>query len=1588
MSFLFHVDCLLSTERQSNIKENNFNTPAVEVDAMDNSSDNSVNSRLKQQELSGSGKHAREYQPATSFKCLEAPHTQSEDTTDCLNSGRISNIKHKVLTSAYLMARRCSRLFPEDCCLRKVKNDTYISPNMNSRAAVPQSPIGQPPQSFPSCSDCLIDMHHGTAFVTNSKFSNTLSRIKFGMNRVGSNSCNKILADKRRATDELSGEYREIVAPLERNCLENNSTGLKQWGKEDVAENQETLSIKNSENSEADTWNNVSVEVAEEFLDCIDNSLNEVISEEDRQLARVCFNTKPIENLEHKGKSSGDLHTCSPNLSFGGFQTASNKQIKFSESSIAKGKMLFKDIENECFEASSMERVRNFSNEVQKQNIFSSDLKSKTGSTSSGLQTRCTQYIPHKVDLCKNSLRNQLSMQEPTQSLTASQEAEIAELSNILEETGSQFEFTQFRKQSNTIQNHVQQFGATNVENASEAGEDINFYSTLKSENHVISDEYCSKLKNENECKMIEYEKENTVVFHKNKKKVTSTNLDRNKSAISSYDSCPVPLQASFSNFVGFISAGGKKINVSKAALTRSAELFKDLDDNSFLFKSSETTTGCCNSDGHVSSNWNFVGCQTKESEGGILCVPNIRSIGPISHRSEKEYVEHISTPRKENTENWTEILSDNENVDFNCTNARCSASGMRSSPLSFKKPHQNCKNSNQFLNQGDSQVEGCLQEDASYLMCLGDNINSAEEHGLSVSDEMENLSPNQKEDRKQEDEHLLLNCQAADSDAVSISDSSLCSSLRDLNVQCGERDTDVSENSRKQKTNSVSVKGEDSRHKNLFVSESGIKIGSYQHHQVPSKQEMDVEKNKVKGTYLTGFHTASGKKITIADGFLDKAEQFFSENNVDLGKDDNDYFEDRLRKRNKSYVKDCGICMDGVAQHDADVLNFKDKLIPEEPGDQLKQAVEGSLIKEAVNHDSIKVGAFINVDEECERNLAAPCANKESYVRPGKSELKSLPGHGSNSLSRTLLFEDRKLFAERDVEHSAEKRDNSESKPDFPLKCATSVRLTKVSSDLADNSVPGGIIKAVSAEDSCKSSQSLLLPHGSVPKSSSPYLHCGSQENGLKRLNEPCSNTDCFTNTADNAHQEQPEVDLPEDGTNRIWLQETSLNAESQKSDLKQVFSTAKGKAVSVSESALASIRQMFRTDYDEYVKSEIETKSGTNQTEIAGNSSFSIYAGGPGFATLDTTKSEINLAASHFINGNGNLIENNHQGANMSADADSVQDSQMQCFEQKSKLLGLLPVPNKQSGPSGNLGFFSTASGKPVQLSEESLKKARQLFSEMEGSHSPELQDAHLLEDVEKSRNHDEILPREMQLALPRGKENASTDKISSPALGFSTASGKQVTISESAYRKAKAILKEADDLLSNELGVTDELREIKESGQHVEYLTGKVISESKTEKSCSEELDLKSIRPEEVKSFPSTHHVKITECVSHSKRNSQSAPFKNSFEQEETRLFRKGELNLGVKTEAESDLCSATSKAEINIFQTPKGYLKTEAVESTKAFMEDDLSDSRVQVKSAQSFVGRMSDNLQNKPFGKRYLEEKDSLGRSLSYVCLIQ
>ncbi|CAN8195906.1 unnamed protein product [Coccothraustes coccothraustes] len=1591
-------DPFLPVERkhlESNTRTKHFSTSTLKMDIIDNSSDNSFSDRLKQQDLRDLGENVREDQPATSIKCLEGSNTLEEDTINSSNNEILSNIKRKVLTSACLMARKRSRFFPKSYALGKGEEDKDMSAKVNDTAAVPQSlkELGSSPRD----KELLVSIQGDSTSVTDSSSHNTLCQINFGITGISSDCCNKLSPSKRHSIDQRSGiDCREVHRPLGINCSENDGTVLKQGEKtdaaafsDDVANTEDPKPAENSKSPQAAAFSNGAVDVSKELLDCVDNnSLNEVISAEDKQEAPMYSSKMPNKNLKCEGESSVTLNACSLNLGFSGFQTASNKQIKFSEASMTKGRMLFKDIENECFESSSMERVRNISHQVKKENMLLSDSKSKLGSNlsdssdsqASFLEPRHTQFTPHKVGLCKSFPRTPQALQEANQTLTASQEAEIAELSSILEETGSQFEFTQFRKQSNTIQSHslqqlgtVEANGTKNVESISETRKDI--CSTFKSENQVKNDKYCTQEEDTNEDTEL-VKNENAVVFHENDKKFTFTNLDINESRRSD-ESFPIAKQDSFSNFIGFTSAGGKKINISKAALSRSAELFRDLDDDNYLFKSSETRTRCHNSKGSMSSNGNFSRCPAKESKEKTVRVSDFKSVNAVSHAGSVSYYAHnkneenTNTAFKENTENKAKTSANNtENVSFNSINNI-------NSLLSTKNHKQNYETSKQILNRGGD--EGNLQDHSLDVTCLEDAVTIAEEHSLNMSYKMENQFPKQKgEDRKEDD--CLSPKRQNPGGGISIPDAALDHSLTLFSVQCGEGDENVLENSDKEQTNCKNMAEDTTHDKDLLVNESRIKIGSYHHYQIPLEQEVNMGTNEVGGSYLTGFHTASGKKIAIADVFLAKAEQFFAD---DVGKEYNDNFVNLIKKRicGKNCVKDCDLCIENIAQCDSEKLNFNEKLVAEEFGDQFNQAIESSP-KHAAILDPAKVDTFVDLGEACEGSLVTPHVHKKADVRPGKSELESLKGQESDAVSRTYLSEDGKFLADKKLDCSPRKRDGSGSIDDFPVHSAASLHLIKVPHDLEDNSVSRDTKNTLFVEESNnKADQSLLLD----AKSGYSYMNDDSKEFDLEHLNEPAADKNCFTDTIASACHNQSLVSLLEKETNFNRLKETTLKAEKQRGDLKQsVFSTAKGKAVSVSESALVSVRQMFQ-DCSEAVKYEIEPNSRGNQTEIARNSSVVLHNECSNSAKFfnAATSEEVDSATSQFIEVNASTDEDSHQERNKSGDAKSASNSQKQSFEQNIKLLGHF-VPDKQVKPSdastSNFGFFSTASGKPVQLSEDSLRKARQLFSEMEVNHSPHVQEAFLVEeDVEKSKMHTEVLPRKMEVVLSKEEENTSPELISDSAFGFSTASGKRVKVSKDAYQKAKAILEESDYFLSSGLSTTDQLCSIKDSGQHAKSLTDKVISEFKTQKSCNQDSDFKNICPQEIKYFPSTHHVRMPEHAPYNQKNKQLASFKNNFEQEKTESFGKDQLNLQ-PSESEAISCSATAKAEINtnLLQSPKNYLEVEAVESARAFMEDSFSNSGIQINAMQTFSGRPDKTFQNKTFGKRHFEENNSLG----------
>ncbi|KAJ7320244.1 hypothetical protein JRQ81_019755 [Phrynocephalus forsythii] len=162
--------------------------------------------------------------------------------------------------------------------------------------------------------------------------------------------------------------------------------------------------------------------------------------------------------------------------SFTGFKTASDKQIELSNNVIQKGKLLFKDIEDMFLENFPSDEMQSISNQNAQKHpeIFSlgryemnetpSNLSLVSDSVMNNAEFNDKQNIPSECVIIssQNMFKNQLF--GGRQFLTASQEAEVAELSNILEESGSQFEFTQFRKHRTVECDNTCETNGTNLD--------------------------------------------------------------------------------------------------------------------------------------------------------------------------------------------------------------------------------------------------------------------------------------------------------------------------------------------------------------------------------------------------------------------------------------------------------------------------------------------------------------------------------------------------------------------------------------------------------------------------------------------------------------------------------------------------------------------------------------------------------------------------------------------------------------------------------------------------------------------------------------------------------------------------------------------------------------------------------------------------------------------------------------------------------------------------------------------------------------------------------------------------------------------
>ncbi|KAM7179829.1 breast cancer type 2 susceptibility protein isoform 2-T2 [Macrochelys suwanniensis] len=1612
-------------------------------------------------------------------------------------------------------------------CPKKDEMGMHRNVNPNNDTVILQIFKDQPGEPS-SDNEQLVEMEQEPVSMKNCHFNDTLSEINLDISKTNSVCCNKNRSgDENDVTGHLPIDECKAVTlpPLAIQPYKNSSTMLNRKRKTGtvpfskvIAVDQDTESTEKDENKlQTANKNTVTIESGKKLFDHKDCGLLQVVISEKSTLPELalkmrpeqiisgfvtqepepnvedkycikkviklpskhiasdkdlyskkplCLDIKSKENPEYKEKWSGhaSFNGHSLNESFGGFQTASNKQIKLSENSITKGKVLFKDMESECLEDFSREGIKNISNQITKENVkispvvdnkLDTDYSHGFDSQASLVEPKTAQGIlPESTDSCLQNLpRNQQPQLNRT--LTASQEAEITELSNILEETNSQFEFTQFRKQSNMVQNNISELSGcvdtnetTNLKNISDMWQDADFDDSFETEAQRVNDKSSKHTNTNEESTMMGNVKEEREIFQKNNcEEFTSTNLCRNANKTPLVPSFSVPTQDSFSNFGGFSSAGGKKINISNEVLMRAAKLFSNLDDDGEMFKPTEMNPRSGYSNRHMTSRRNVSRCLT---ENDNYCGESLKDANVEYQNTLKNNEENINTfmqIHKENQGESTKKIGENDCISSSTKNNNLKV--IKYSRYKMENGLPSSENHNQTLNisttknESDTQSQYSLQEGLSDLTCLSEVSKTEEILTLNISDETE-LDPNKNEQKVKN----LDDFQNASRSNISVSQAPL--DKLHLFETCTEKELDnISLNSNRQMRNSINKQGIGATciKKHINVNQNKSKIGS-DHQQISIQQDTDFELKNIKQNNMTSFHTASGKRVIITDESLTKAKQIFAEENIlvenkhNIGKfEDSEIQALKINKYNKDFIKDCELFAEITPKYYQEMLNLTGKLVSKELDNPPKKILDDSLIKQPVDVETVKklsveVHLSANLDKEPEEHSETSFSKKPVCVAIGKSDLGFYTGNGiKNSLSEASLFEARKLFAQGDLENSPRKNDGSKSTLIVSAidQITTDLHLKEVSDILAEHPIYINMKNILTVKDDKITNDSLYLTHRE--ERCSFHLKYDSKGSDFQHSNDSSHDVNCFPENMDSVSQDQPLVSLAADKNNLLSSEETFQNESyvNQNCDLKFLdaknalkisatgvagsnstfskdglvaVSTARGKTVTVSYDALKRVRQMFPENCDKSRKQNTETKSETNQNEIAANSSETLDSAKcpTSVNSSNIDKSETcNSATCHFPNANENNYEDGEvlqHNRKKSADIRSEPSPQTSCFQVNDPFSGLCKSPNKlnhhQSDFStSNYGFFSTASGKPVQLSEDSLKKARSLFSEIENNNLSDQQCASELKCDASSVGTGSISAlRKSEVAISQEKRFPNPELISNATFGFSTASGKHVLVSENAYLKVKQVFNDtanskycfADQLSSRQ----DPVTALKSSVNYVG--AAKAVDEAslkpEIQDTHNEALDLTNSCPLEMKPLRNIYNIKIPMCAPHSEKDKHLTLLNSFTLSEETQLFEKEHHGLSrMEMEAETVSCNAPTKTKLDVYhltcsQSSEKYLETEAVESAKAFIEDDkLTNSGVENNTKKSlfFCRKIDKNCPlNMRIGKRRMEEKTSLG----------
>ncbi|XP_036893066.1 breast cancer type 2 susceptibility protein isoform X2 [Sturnira hondurensis] len=1260
-------------------------------------------------------------------------------------------------------------------------------------------------------------------------------------------------------------------------------------------------------------------------------------------------------DVDKKSKQNDDYVDKLPELSNpipshnfeNGFRTASNKEIKPSEHNIKKSKVLFKDIEHfftslacvEIVNASLLENKKKLSKPCalgsQSTDVISGCVQSDTFASDSENSHAIPPTLSLKQDF--NSNHN----------LTPSQKAEITELSTILEESGSQFEFTQFRKPSHMIQNNPLEMPENHISvlhTTSEEWKNVDFHLTTNSP--TISQVDSRK-------------------FEGKQKFAHSLKTNCNKSA-SGY-----LIDKNEVEFRGFYSAHGTKLSVSSEALQKAVRLFSDIENIS------EETYAAVDPRSFSSSRCN----------NPVVSLCKIENYNNGKHFNEKSNktqliqqnnIEMTAGIFVENTEDQKKYT---ESEDNKCTGASRNSCNLGESVKTdtvcvhkeenglpcIDEHNIHLKSSGQFTKQGSIQIK----EGVSDLTCL--EVVKAEETFHVHMSNKEQLTVRKMGQNIKDFDVFDTFFQTASGKNIRLSKDSLNKAVNFFDQKYAEEGF----NNFADALNSALLPG---------INVNKIDISSYEdtdmvkdktlkendsvgieNQLLTLQSRLECETKKIREPTMLGFHTASGKKIEITKESLDKVRSLFDEKKQDQNSETINF-----SHRGAKILKDSEDCKEGLelacetfeitaSKYDEMQNSLKEKklvsnefaMLPRLLSDNLHRQTENFKLS---NNITVKIG---NIEKEIAKGPTTCYTNQSTCLAIENLTVPFYTGHGRKlSVSQASLLEAKRLLREGKLDDQPEKINSAK------VICLKDYPEHYVQNSSCENH-SNSIISENDKNNLSEKQESTYLSNSSISNSSSDcsdFCHSIEAYNKSKSLSKNKTDNSrtepVVKNFTDRKNTSFSEVisTIREANTHLqtvsedICVQKFVTNSSPYKNKNTAVevatsdsnnfemgppaFSTESGQMVFVSHGT--KIRESFADNCTKVIMKNTECESGTDHTktvagycEVVGDLENFIFPNSP--------DSEEHSKHSCKIFADSKQILKYSQGMSGSETVSEVLPCQ----------IDLKPDTCKCNAVSSNAcGIFSTASGKCVQVSDAVLRKTRRVLSKLEDGAEQLFPKV----SFEPNEEHSDKVTRENTVI------HTASNLLPSAFSGFSTASGKYVPVSESALNKVKGMLEDFDSLRT-ECG----LWQPPTSGQDVSKLlplsyidkkTPEHLANCKMEKDCSKLSNNCNIGSS---SSENTHPFEASLSLSHFKQDEEPLVLesKASLVENNSHLLGKEQaLSKNIKMEigrpetfsnlpmtTNREICSTYSK-------NPETYFETEAVEIAKAFMEDaELTDSEL-------------------------------------------